>query len=293
MNYYTHAGLFHADEVFGYAICRMAMNNIDLVRLTDLSMIPDDGIVADIGREWAPGQRKFDHHQGFFTRENGMPYASAGMIWEAYGPAAVKKVAEIDSEDFVNEVWLRVDETLIQGIDAHDSDNKYKLEATCSGGKVRVMSLPNVISSFNSQDVSDHEAQYDLFKTAAELAEIMIENHIEQAVKFIEANNKFVDVAIFSKDDKFIILEEGMPWKEIVHEEYPETLYVISPSNHPGSPFSMIAVPVEPESREVKCPIERPSWFEGFIHQGKWIAGGQSVDELINLAEYNIANNGK
>ena len=27
-------------------------------------------------------------------------------------------------------------------------------------------------------------------------------------------------------------------------------------------------------------------WFQGFIHQGKWIAGGNSVDELLDLAQY-------
>lgn len=54
MKYYTHSGFFHADEVAGYAICRLAGVCDQLVRLTDLSSIPSNGIVADIGRDWSP-----------------------------------------------------------------------------------------------------------------------------------------------------------------------------------------------------------------------------------------------
>ena len=89
-------------------------------------------------------------------------------------------------------------------------------------------------------------------------------------------------------EGQVIILSEQLPWKEIVHEQHEDTLFVIAPSNHPGSKFSMVAVPVEPDSREVKVQIQRPEWFDGFIHQGKWIAGGNSVKELRQLAWFNI-----
>lgn len=87
---------------------------------------------------------------------------------------------------------------------------------------------------------------------------------------------------------KYITLKnEFFPWKEFIHNEYPGVKFVIGPSAHPGNPYSLIAVPVSPESREVKCEIERPEWFHGFIHLGKWIAGGD-LEQLVKLAEWNF-----
>lgn len=55
------------------------------------------------------------------------------------------------------------------------------------------------------------------------------------------------DLNNIPSDGKLIILSEGLPWKEIVHVSCPNALFVISPSNHPGSLWSMVAVPVNPE----------------------------------------------
>jgi len=149
-----------------------------------------------------------------------------------------------------------------------------------------VFSLPNIISTFNSSDTKDNESQAIQFELAATFFQSILEKEIQFAKDYIDGVAKFDEVAEVKGD--IIVLPENLRWKEIVSEKYPNAKYVISPSFHPGNPFSMIAVPVEPESREVKKPIERPDWFNGFIHQGKWIAGGDSIETLIKLAEYNL-----
>lgn len=284
MNYYTHSGFFHADEVFGYAICHLASVCDNVVRVEDLNNIPTDGVIADIGREWEPKEMKFDHHQGFFPRENGIPYASAGMLWKHWGEDVVSSFTNRSEND--NEIAARVDETLIQGIDAHDADNRYYHEATCSAGRVRALTISNMIALMNTDDPSNYMVQKDAFHIAANTAMRIIRQSVLIAKKHIEAKDKFLKVA--TNYGEVIVLSEGLPWKEIVHESYPEALFIISPSNHPGNPYSMVAVPVEPEKREIKKPIERPEWFDGFIHQGKWIAGGKDEKELRRLADFNI-----
>lgn len=283
MTYYTHAGFFHADEVTGFVICRMAGICNQLERLADLSSIPDDGIVADIGRDWDPSENRFDHHQGFFPREsNGVPLASAGMLWSNFGMKAVQNITGEWSLD----ITMRVDETFIQGIDTHDADSSYKIEASCSSGKVRTLTISNAVSAMNNSDVQNHKAQYAAFMKAASFIDILLTSAIIGAKEFIEAKEKFAEIATI--ENGIIILAEALPWKEIVHELHPDAMFVIGPSNHPGNPYSMIAVPVEPESREIKRKIERPEWFSEFIHQGKWIAGGSSIEELKRLAQYNL-----
>ena len=283
--YYTHAGLFHCDEVAGFAICRLAGVVDYLARMTDVNMIPDRGVVADIGRVHDPKRRRFDHHQAFMTRENGYPLASAGLLWQEYGIKALERLMVENPK----EVHDLVDERLIQGIDAHDADGSYHFDAECCAGPVRAMSLPMAISAFNHHDVNAHGIQHQNFQEAARFFETVLVGVIRQADAFVKARDQFEKIARFEESGRVIVLESPAPWKEIVHEKHPNAIFVISPSAHPGSPYSMTAVPVHPDRRSIKCFIRRPEWFSGFIHEGKWIAGGESVDELLRLAQYNLS----
>jgi hypothetical protein len=116
----------------------------------------------------------------------------------------------------------------------------------------------------------------------------MLLAEIQKAYFLDQAITEFDYLATFERDGKVVVLEKFVNWREIICEKHPDALFVILPSGHPGSPFSMIAVPVNPTSRKLKREINRSDWFEGFIHQGKWIAGGESVIELVNLADYNL-----
>ena len=295
MNYYTHAGFMHTDEIVGYVECKLAGVCDRVVRLTDITNIPDDGIVGDIGRVHDPSAGRFDHHQGLFRRpDTGIPYATAGMIWDWYGVDICQRILE--SKPSIREavaIMMRVDETFIQGIDAHDASNEYDFSpdeamfyALCGTGKVRVMTISNAVAAMNNEDVHDHDAQLAAFYKAAEFMEILLISSIRAAAKFVETEKRFSQIADITED--IIVLSEHVPWKEIVHENYPTAKFIIAPSGHPGNPWSLLAVPVEPESRIVKIPIRRPEWFAGFIHQGRWIAGGDDADELRQVAKYSM-----
>lgn len=288
MVYYTHAGIFHCDEVTGYSICKLAKVCNNFIRLIDLDNIPEDGIVADIGRAYLPEQNKFDHHQGLIQRKSGHPYASAGLLWKEHGYNAVFYALGGNkySTTFIESVVERVDETLIKGIDAHDSDNNYHVDANCVAGKVRVYTLPNIVSFLNADDVKDHAAQRIAFTRATLFVEEMLLKEIVRAEQYLNDIARFDNIAQI--EGEVAVLSESVRWQELVHEKHPNLKFVISPSFHPGSPYTMTAVPVEPSKRKVKIPIERPDWFKGFIHQGQWIAGGQSVTELKKLADFNL-----
>lgn len=285
MTYYTHGGLFHCDEVTGYAIVTLARVCNGYVRLTDLNDIPTTGLVADIGRVYDPEVNLFDHHQDFLIRPDGYPYASAGLLWKQFGHLVVSQRTTNSDPTFIQKVVDEVDRVLIRGIDAHDADNAYRLTGKCSAGDVNVMSLPMVIGSFNSSDIQDRDEQDGRFSAAASLMKNVIISAVDSAAKYIQDVDRFDEIAEIQ--GTVIVLPEPVSWKRIVCERFPNTLFVISPSGHPGNKYSMIAVPVSPDSRELKRSIERPEWFSGFIHQGKWIAGSNEIDELLKLAEFN------
>ena len=76
---FTHSGKFHADDVFSAALLLYLNPEIMITRG---NRVPEDfdGIVFDIGR----GQ--YDHHQkDSRIRENGIPYAAFGLLWEELG----------------------------------------------------------------------------------------------------------------------------------------------------------------------------------------------------------------
>lgn len=286
MNYYTHGGLFHCDEVTGWVICKLAGVCDDFVRVNDFNNIPTDGLIADIGRVHDPEKLLFDHHQGFACREDGFPYASAGLLWDEYGLKIVDQFTDENSSKNRELIWKRVDDKLIKGLDAHDSDNDYSLGGFCSAGSVNVHSLSNIVSFYNEKDIKNDAAQRLAFARAAEVVRVTLEKAVVDAVAFYRDLERFDELA--TVENNIAVMSEGINWKEAAAEKYPDLKFIILPSNHPANPFSLQAVPVEPSSREVKIPIERPEWFEGFIHQGKWIAGSDSLDELVKLANYNL-----
>ena len=72
---FTHAGRFHADDVFAAALLRLCNPNIRIQRGFS---VPEgyDGIVFDIG------DGPFDHHgKDSPVRECGVKYAAFGLLW--------------------------------------------------------------------------------------------------------------------------------------------------------------------------------------------------------------------
>lgn len=209
------------------------------------------------------------------------------MLWKIYGELVVEYLLD-GARDYpiVQEIAKMVDKKLILGIDAHDAEATYKFTAHTKGGKINAYSLPMVISAFNCQDIRDNEKQQSCF-----LAANLMKNLIEACVYKCEKEyNARVDIQFAEKyKGNVLVLGKNIPWREIVDSEYPEIDFVISPSNHPGAPYSLVAVQKELGDRQVKRPIKRRNapWFKGFIHAGEWIAGGASIEELKRLADCN------
>ena len=76
---FTHGGKFHADDVFSSALL-LYINPEIVISRGNKAPEDFDGIVFDIGRG------RYDHHQkDSRVRENGVPYAAFGLLWEVLG----------------------------------------------------------------------------------------------------------------------------------------------------------------------------------------------------------------
>lgn len=164
----THDGNFHADECLAIAILEVAFDEeLEIVRTRNEDKIENADIVVDVGKEYHPAEEKYDHHQvespSDLARMNGVPYASAGLIWQTYGGMLTEHVD-------------LVDELLIQGIDAIDTG----WDSPKSEEDVRHTSLSGLVASLNP---NPHETinVRDQFEKAVELCKTALFRTIENA----------------------------------------------------------------------------------------------------------------
>ena len=241
----THSGVFHADEVLGTVILEKVFGELAVARVVEVpDELPGDVIVYDIGRG------EFDHHQpgGNGQRKNGVAYASAGLLWKAFGYKVVESSVNPDY------LWNYVDETLVQGVDAADNGS-----ISTTGDMNRVYSFTKMVAGFNPE--WDSEKTFDeAFLEAVEFAAIVFDNVIARGNALIKAKS-IVEKAISGTSGQIMVLEQPIPWKEALLESAnplaKEILFVVYPSERGG--FAWQGVPDAPGSFGQRKPVPE-SW---------------------------------
>lgn len=147
----THNGIFHSDEVVACAILYLHSNmSVQILRSRDTDMLKCCDICVDIGGG------KYDHHQAGFnqTRNNGIKYASAGLIWKHFGDQLINKLVSKyfpDNTCDTNSIFELFDNSIICPVDCED--NGISTEKNCL--KFISTFLPlwfnNSASDFNNQ----------------------------------------------------------------------------------------------------------------------------------------------
>lgn len=197
---FTHGGKFHADDVFSSALLLYFNPEIEIHRGNS---VPEDfsGIVFDIGR----GQ--YDHHQrDSRVRENGIPYAAFGLLWEELG-------AEILGE----ELALKFDNDFVQQLDMNDN----------TGEKNELASLIGDFNPVWDEDGSNNEAFFE----AVKLAGTILEN------KFAKyRGNERADVLVegFLQDvnEDILVMPRFVPCQKKLADT--EVEFIVFPSNRGG-----------------------------------------------------------
>lgn len=263
---FTHAGVFHADDVFATALLKIKYPDIVIERGTE---VPEnyDGIVYDIGRG------KYDHHQAEHrVRENGVPYAAFGLLWEEYGPELVGE-----------EMAKAFDEEFIQHIDL--SDNTGKAEAVCS-----------MIAGYNSF-WNEESNQDEQFNKAVKVAKEMLERLIDNLKSKKSALEK-VSEQISQAKNQVLVLEKAMPWKEALVDT--DILYVIMESARGG--YNVQAVPKAVNTTDLKKAFPKEWWGASreelvkmtgiatlsFCHSTGFLCATETLEDAMKLAEYAV-----
>ena len=199
---FTHGGKFHADDVFSSAL--LLYINPEIV-ISRGNKVPEDfdGIVFDIGRgRYAP------HQKDSRVRENGVPYAAFGLLWEVLGK-------EILGEELAE----KMDESFIQPLDINDNTGEKNELATLIG---------NFNPPWDAKGGSD-----EAFFQAVSVAGMILENKFERYRGNARADQRVEQVLEeHNPKDRILVLPEFIPCQKALAET--EIAFVIFPSNRGG-----------------------------------------------------------
>lgn len=282
---FTHSGKFHADDVFSSALLLYLNPQITITRG---NRVPEgyDGIVFDIGRG------RYDHHQrDSRVRENGVPYAAFGLLWEELGSGILGET-----------LAQRFDEEFVQPLDNNDN----------TGEKNELASL---IGNFNpvwdeteaADGLTEEERARGLsvgFLRAVQVAGMVLENKFARYRADARADEKIDQVLAMQEtqggDARILVLPEFVPCQKRLKET--DTAFVIFPSHRGGY---CIQPQKKPDSMNYKCSFPK-RWLgleneelqeatglasAGFCHKGGFLMTvGDEADAIraceISLEEY-------
>ena len=207
----THDGHFHCDDVMCYAILKLLYEDIGLIRTRDEKELEKCDILFDVGEKHDPFNQVFDHH--FIdspVRPNGVPYASAGLIWEHFGIDLLAKKLPDRSLRELNEIHNKIDRNIMQSIDAHDtcySPAHYSKHYT----------LPQVVSSF-LPSWNDFDLMDEKFIEASEVCAQVLENNFNYLNSLCEAERVILEKYEESSNSKVLILDYFVPFQSCIQK---------------------------------------------------------------------------
>jgi len=284
----VHDGSFHADDVFSVAILSLYLKKpLKIFRTRDPKVLAKMDYVFDVGRIYSPKDNKFDHHQAGWNekRENGIIYATAGLLWKEYGEKITgsKEVAD------------KVDKKIIQVMDAED--NGMEIYKNLFEG-VSPYCLYDCISIFNPTWTENDLNSLKTFEKLVVEVKNILQREIKKATDYFVGKNKIQEIYNNTEDKRILVLDNNYSWREIV-ESYPEPLYIVSKDKN----WNVIAVGIS--GSKFKNRLDFPASWAGkeneelakitgvrdaiFCHNGRFLCVAKSKEGAISLAKLAVS----
>ncbi len=230
----THDGSFHADEVFAIAALGLLGEPIEVIRTRNRDDVARADLRVDVGFRNDPATGDFDHHQREFdaVRDNGVRYASFGLVWREFGPRVCDGEAEVAQA---------VDSSLVQAVDANDTGQQ--LTHSLIDG-VRPMTANAIVGGFNARwdETLSAEQERARFDDAVALAQGILAREIASAASGRRAEKIVREAIATAMDPRLVELPVNAPWKQVLVPDAPEALFVIYPKRQG---FGLESVPRE------------------------------------------------
>lgn len=262
--------------------------DVELVRTRDTKILEKLDIVYDVGGG------ELDHHGlDKVYREDGIPYAASGLVWNKFGRQVISNKNSSLGEEEVETVIKHIDRKLIEGIDA--LDNGVWIDTT----EIPLMNISSIISGFNPNWKSDKDEDV-AFNEAVQVASSILNNAVDNRLSVLKARDCVVKAYEKRKAKELLILNKYCPYGETLRDidENNEVLYVIYPRKD-----SYAIQTIRNDNREDKKKL--PASWAGkrdeelaavtgvndavFCHTGRFLAVAGSLEGIMKMAKLALA----
>ncbi len=221
-----HGDDFHADDVFACAALSLwaeeGGKKLKIIRTRDQEIIDKADMVVDVGNIYNADENKFDHHQkgGAGKRDNGIPYASFGLIWKKYGGGICSN----------QEIADRIEKNLVMPVDAMDNGiNIVEVNEL----NVVEHRTSDMLGNFNPTWQEDKLSVDKQFAKAMSFAKEILQREIAWA-KALDTSKKETEIIIKEQDEpEILILDKKIDWHEAVTENK-KVKFVVYPRKDRG-----------------------------------------------------------
>lgn len=221
-NIVTHNGKFHADDICAISVLLLLYPNAKVKRTREEKDILNADIVVDVGGIYDHEKKRYDHHQkdGSGMRENGISYASFGLVWKHYGMELCKS----------KDVWEKFDKELVQAVDALDNGQDIFM---VNKEEIEIPTFSTIISKFNPTWKEKNASFDEIFNQTIPFIQGIVKRYIKRIEDLEEASLIVEDIYKNTEDKRLIMLDIGIPWKDVL-VKYEEPLFVIYPDDTSG-----------------------------------------------------------
>ncbi|HSK38440.1 MAG TPA: MYG1 family protein [Arenibaculum sp.] len=295
----THGGTYLADEVTAYAV--VALAEPDRVpgsfrRTRAPEVIARADIVFDVGGVYAPERHRYDHHMRKAPkRPDGTPYSSAGLIWKAFGHAALRAILGAMPGDrpaeLLDRVWQQLDQMFFLPIDRIDNGVQGADE----------LSYVTLIDDCNPNWTDAEDDEDAAFLRAAAIAEVTLRRKAARVLAHLLADGVVREAAARAEDPRILELPTNLPWQHAIFEAELPVLFVLYCD--PEGLWRIDGVPKERGSRQLRRPLPK-SWAglrdaelqrasgiadAAFVHPARVTGGARSRAGVKAMAQAAIA----
>lgn len=280
----VHDGGFHCDDAFSIALLKLIYSDINVIRTRDPEQLKKADMRIDVGRKYDPKTQDFDHHQQGFKeqRKNGIPYASAGLIWKHFGEKLINS----------KEAFEYID-NIMQQVDADDSG------ISLYQGDLEVYSFNNINDAFAPNWKAKIKDFDKAFNEEVNFITILLKKELEIANGLKEAK-KIIEKALSDKEYIILDIVPNLWWDLML--DFPNIKFVIFQQQN-GTWIST-ATRVKKNSFENKKPFPKQwadltadalSKLTGvkdalYCHKKRFIAVAKSKEGIIKLTELALKN---
>lgn len=286
----THSGVFHADDVFATAFLDLYFTNISVIRLDSVPLnVGNDVIIYDIGKG------KFDHHQKEARiRDNGIKYSSFGLLFEEYGLSFLERL-KIENKE---EVYDYLVKDFILSIDAIDNGEFPSVTAN-----YKVKTVSDIIKLYNPS-YGSNDTSNENFVKAVNVAESIFSFELKNVCGKVKASKKVKELLKNNNSD-ILLLDEYLPYEEVILTGNYNTKLVIYPSNRGGYCVKTVPISLEDKNSRVYFPLkwaglvnedlEKTSGIKDitFCHVNRFLVATKSLEAALKVASVTMDANEK